>query len=616
MSEAPAPLHSVEAVREELRRLGYLDSGLDRFVLRGAGGGSRLRASVRAALRVGLLGGALASCTLLLLAAFADRGLLRDPRDWALLALYLVVLLGGLVGLGALLAGLVAAWWARRGGRAPAPRLPRDLGLCVGLAALVYLTLWWRSHAAGVSIVGHLGAFSVGLALCAALGRSASLAAVAVLSAGGALPHLPQASLSRRHMLPLLLGAGLTLGAGAVLRARLEARGLEAPDFAVVPTGLRVRVVGLDGFEARMAEQLLERGLMPRLAALRARAAWARLRSEPEQVPAIVWTTIATGRGPEAHGIRAAGVRRLPGMRAPVPQAENRLAGSLLAAADLLRVTRAQPPTSVLRSAKTFWNVAGEKGLRVGVVNWWATWPADALHGYVVSERALFKLEAAGAPEREVHPPEAWDVLRALVPPPAADALGRARRIDLFALAAARALRVAGACDLEALYLPGLDIVSVQELGGVAAADLASLDRRLDAVRAYYAQVDAWIGEAVAEIGPRDVLVLVADPGRLARGGAEAPEGLLMMTGGPLQPRALGRVSSRDVAPTVLHLVGLPVSRELDGQVLSAALEPSFRAAYPVRQVDGYGRRRAAAPAESAFDTQMIEELRSLGYIQ
>jgi hypothetical protein len=66
----------------------------------------------------------------------------------------------------------------------------------------------------------------------------------------------------------------------------------------------------------------------------------------------------------------------------------------------------------------------------------------------------------------------------------------------------------------------------------------------------------------------------------------------------------------------VLHLVGLPVSRELDGLALEAALAADFRAAHPLRVVDGYGRRPSVAPAESSFDEQMLEELRSLGYIQ
>jgi arylsulfatase A-like enzyme len=78
----------------------------------------------------------------------------------------------------------------------------------------------------------------------------------------------------------------------------------------------------------------------------------------------------------------------------------------------------------------------------------------------------------------------------------------------------------------------------------------------------------------------------------------------------------LGRVSERDVAPTVLHLVGLPRSRELDGHVLERALSAEFRAAHPVREVDTYGRRPPASPTESQFDQRMLEELRSLGYVQ
>ncbi len=613
-----APLSSVDEVRAELRRLGYFDSGLDRFVLAPAGGESPFAACRRVALRVGLLGGALATGALLLVTLGLDRSLLAEPRDLLLLAAYLFVALGSACAALAWLAGL-AAVWLRRQGRTPGPRLPRDLGLAVGFAILVWSSLWWRSHGAGTSLPMQAGALGLGLALSLLLGRFASLAAVAVLSAGGAAPELPQAGLSRRHMLPLLAGVALALGLGVALTSHLSARTPSAPDFAVLPTGVRVRVLAIDGLEARLTEQLLTRGLLPRLATLRARGAWARLAAEPEQVPAIVWTTIATGRGPEAHGIRAAGVRRLAGMRTPVLQAESPLVTALGAAADLLRLTRAQPLSAVLRSAKTFWNVASDKGLRVGIVNWWATWPADPVNGYMVTDRAVFKLDSGAPPEREVYPPEAFESLRDVLPatPEAASsASGRARRLDGFALAAARRLRGAQPPDLEAVYLPGLDIVTMQELGEAPLSDVASLDRRLEAVRSYYLQIDAWIGQAVDELGPRDVLALVGDPGRVARGGGAAAEGVLLLAGEPIAALDLGRVGARDLAPTVLHLVGLPQSRELDGRALEQALAPGFRAAHPLRQVERYGGRPPAPPASSAFDTRMVEELRSLGYIQ
>jgi hypothetical protein len=392
-------------------------------------------------------------------------------------------------------------------------------------------------------------------------------------------------------------------------------RAAEAPDFAVVPTGLRVRVLAVDGLERGMAEQMMARGEMPALAALAAQGARAILRAEPERVPAIVWTTIATGRGPEAHGIRSAEARRVAGLRTTVglDGDPGPFASALGAATDLLRLTRKQPPSAALRAVKAFWNVASDKGIRVGVVNWWATWPADPVNGYLVTDRALFRLEKGGAPEREVHPPEAFERLRAL--PPAAET-ERARRLDRFHLAAAGALRGGSPPDLEALYLPGLDIFTMQHLGDAPASDLAALDAKLAAVREQYRFVDGLVGEAAAARGKDDVLLLVGDPGRLARSGTAAAQGLLVLAGGPVVPGDLGAASERDVAPTVLHLLGLPRSRELDGRVLEAALSGDFRRDHPVRTVDSYGRRPPARAADSAFDRDVLEELRSLGYIQ
>lgn len=355
-------------------------------------------------------------------------------------------------------------------------------------------------------------------------------------------------------------------------------------------------------------------GEMPNLLALAATGARARLTVEPEQVPAIVWTTIATGRGPEAHGIHSVGARRLPGMRTPVPLAEDSaFTRALGAATDLLRLTHAQPAGSVLREAKTFWNVASEKGLRVAVVNWWATWPADVVNGFVVTDRALLRLEKGGAPDRDTHP---GDLIQRLRPLAQATEAERPRRIDRFAVESALLIRSAGPVDLDAVYLPGLDIATMQKLGDESAiADVAGTSARLDAVRAHHRFVDELIGRAAAGASPTTAIVIVGDPGRLPRRGGEA-EGLLILTGPVVPGSDLGAARERDVAPTVLHLLGLPVSAQLEGRVLESALHPDFRAAHPVRHVAAYGRRRAAPAAESAFDKDMLEELRSLGYIQ
>ena len=124
------------------------------------------------------------------------------------------------------------------------------------------------------------------------------------------------------------------------------------------------------------------------------------------------------------------------------------------------------------------------------------------------------------------------------------------------------------------------------------------------------------MGELALDLGPGHVLVLVGDPGRLARGATPRPAGTFLLAGGPARRADLGVVSSRDIAPTVLHLAGLPKSDELPGTVLESALESGFRSTHPVRTVASYGRRPQARSAESAFDRDMLEELKALGYIQ
>jgi hypothetical protein len=138
---------------------------------------------------------------------------------------------------------------------------------------------------------------------------------------------------------------------------------------------------------------------------------------------------------------------------------------------------------------------------------------------------------------------------------------------------------------------------------------------KLLAVRGHHRFVDELLGGLRADMPANGVLVLVGDPGRLARESGPA-EGLIALSGASVATGAIDAAGERDVAPTVLHLMGLPVSDELEGRVLESALSPAFRSAHPVRRVSSYGSRPQGRLRESAFDREMLEELRSLGYIQ
>lgn len=608
-----SPLASVDDVRAELRRLGYLESGLDRFVLSGGKARTPARALAGAALRVGLVGGVVLGAALTLAAVGLDRRLFSQPQDLAVLLLYLAVAAGITVAAAAFLGGLAAGALARRTNHRPGPTFARNVGLALAGLGALYLALWWRSHFADTSPGMRAIVFVVGFAVVLLLARFGSLAAVAVTSAAGLSGALEGAGLTRRRLAILVALAVTLFGGGVVAASFTGPKPAAAPDYAVIPTNTRVRLLGIDGFDPRMADRLAGRGEMPRWSALLGSSARARLVVEPERVPAIVWTTIATGRGPEAHGIGAPGARRVAGMQGPLRlETSGAVSRALAKATDVLRLTRPQTPTDTLRSVKTFWDVAADKGLRVGVCNWWATWPAAPINGYVVTDRTIVRLMRGGELDREFAPEDVGPTLRAVIEKAPADP---ARRIDAFAVEAAVALR-SGNLDAEAVYLPGLDIVTSQNLDAGVSGDVADLEQRLGAVRSHYVFLDGLIGRYVDSLAAGDVLILVGDPGRLARRSTEGAEGVLLLHGQAVQPGQLGPASERDVAPTALHLVGLPRSRELDGKVLESGFTPAFRAAHPVREVASYGRRPPARPADSALDPAVLEELKSLGYIQ
>jgi arylsulfatase A-like enzyme len=77
------------------------------------------------------------------------------------------------------------------------------------------------------------------------------------------------------------------------------------------------------------------------------------------------------------------------------------------------------------------------------------------------------------------------------------------------------------------------------------------------------------------------------------------------------------QVSVLDVAPTVLHLMGQPVARDMDGQVMPAVKEAVAVTGREVAWVDTYPRRRptGTTPAASDYDEEIVERLRALGYL-
>jgi predicted AlkP superfamily phosphohydrolase/phosphomutase len=73
----------------------------------------------------------------------------------------------------------------------------------------------------------------------------------------------------------------------------------------------------------------------------------------------------------------------------------------------------------------------------------------------------------------------------------------------------------------------------------------------------------------------------------------------------------------QDLAPTILYVLGVPVPRDMDGQVLNSVFTPGFASGRPVEYAEGEEpasslEERGYSPEE---EEELTQRLRDLGYV-
>lgn len=508
-----------------------------------------------------------------------------------------------------------------------------------------------------------------------ALLAPASVVALAVLAAFarllGAIPALapPAGPSAATAAAPIQTGLAPVF---EPLPGGLVAEGLQANRNA------RLIVIGVDGLPPSLLERTIDAGLAPNLAALRGEGAWGALETLHPTASPPIWNSVATGRPPSEHGITGFTTSEYPGLRLSgiADPSALEFARPVL---DRVEPMQRVPVSSRSRRIKALWNLCSEAGIRVGVVGWMASWPAEAVDGFVVSDHAFFQQRHMG-PLRDVrrreerssytHPPELLELLREYQASPEEATpdllepfvdLQPADRANFPALMDASregpaTLRwlaffvqkdrfyARSALRLQAEYDPRVLLVYLQSVDQFAhliwrftppeAADAGhdpqDLARHRRSMERVLASVDTWIGRLIAGRDENTTVFVLSDhgwgrmdepddrDGRPRYGHGHAPPGVFVAAGRGIAP--VGRIEGArilDVTPTLLRLVGLPLSEELHGRVLDEILEPELLRA-PARTVASYevGPPTLRTPQTSGEDDAMIENLRALGYIE
>jgi predicted AlkP superfamily phosphohydrolase/phosphomutase/tetratricopeptide (TPR) repeat protein len=422
-------------------------------------------------------------------------------------------------------------------------------------------------------------------------------------------------------------------GGAAGLQASLAQRALRE---RTVATGVKIALIGLDGADWEIIDPLIAAGRLPNLARLKARSAWGPMKSMDPMLSPLLWTTVATGKPPDQHGIIDFLVRDA-------------------------RTGKPVPVSSRARRVKALWNIVSDADRSADVIAWWATWPAEEINGHLVSDRVAYSTfsftgdlkDQAGA----TWPAGYFEDIRPRVVDAAqikdadlrtfANATPEEFRRLAKIVASARTyqavaldLLARGQPDLFALYYQGIDEVSHRFAHfmppKMAMVTQEDFERYRGTVEAYYDYQDRLLGEVLAKLDPRTTLIVVSDHG--FRNGTGRPPneppyiegkpglwhrryGIFMMAGPLTRPGKLDTTALLDVAPTVLYLLGLPTAEDMPGRIVDEAIDPAFRARFAVRTLptyEGFGRSPRGPEdlvADSRVDEEMMEKLRSLGYI-
>lgn len=166
-------------------------------------------------------------------------------------------------------------------------------------------------------------------------------------------------------MKKLLVGLGLLSVFTATVATPADAQATRANPIVII---------GLDGGEWSVVRKMWDQGKLPNFKNLAEGGVSANLTSHYGESP-VIWTTIATGMKETRHGISGFTIFTDEG--------------------DV-------PFSSTLRKVPALWNMLTMANRKVAVLSWWATWPAEEVNGFVVSEKGQSKV-----PNRVS--PASWD---------------------------------------------------------------------------------------------------------------------------------------------------------------------------------------------------------------
>jgi predicted AlkP superfamily phosphohydrolase/phosphomutase/tetratricopeptide (TPR) repeat protein len=402
----------------------------------------------------------------------------------------------------------------------------------------------------------------------------------------------------------------------------------------------KVLLIGWDAADWQIINPLMEQGLMPTLKKFLAQSAYGNIATLDPPYSPMLWTTIATGKHAFDHGVL--------GFTELLPD------GSGI-----------RPISAHSRKVKAIWNILNQEGYKSNVVAWWPSNPVDDINGVMVSNFYQHARQAYTQPwplvegtvnkpehrtalaDLRVHPEELTsahiqpfipnliklDVEKEVVVQSTVKILAHAATIHN----ATTYLLEETEWDFMAVYHDAIDHMChlgmkyrAPKLEGIEDDDHENYKELVNGMYRFH---DMMLERTLALIDEDTYVMLVSD-----HGFTNDSNRYVKVPIGPATPaiehREYGIVALRgpgikkgeqifgssllDIAPTLLQLFGLPIGKDMAGNVLVNAFENKPESAFieSWEKVPGnHAMIKADAQGDAGAEEAAMQQLIDLGYV-
>ncbi|ETR69190.1 MAG: type I phosphodiesterase/nucleotide pyrophosphatase [Candidatus Magnetoglobus multicellularis str. Araruama] len=357
----------------------------------------------------------------------------------------------------------------------------------------------------------------------------------------------------------------------------------------------KLLLIGWDAADWKIIHSLIDNGKMPAMESLINQGVMGNLSTIDPPFSPMLWTSIATGKHADKHGIS--------GFTEPNPSGQG-----------------IRPVTSTSRKVKAIWNILMQNNLKCHVIGWWPSHPVEPINGVCVSEHYHRAFDTIDKPwpisagtvhpehlaktlkELRVHPQELTDAhILPFIPYGHKIDQDNDRRLFTVTKIIAECASIHAAAtwvlenqewDFIAVYYDAIDHFShgfmnyyPPKMPIVSDEDFNMYN---NVVIAAYMFHDMMLQRLIELAGPDTTIVLVSDHGfhsdhlrpqllpdePAAPALQHRPYGIIGMKGPKIKTDELiFGASLLDITPTILALFDLPIGKDMDGKVLVHAMK-------------------------------------------